>query len=172
MVLADNLNVSPRDLKRAREQLVGPEKYKKYYERRLDDFDQKPNKRVSFNLAGFLVSFFWAFYRGMYLFGFLGFLMSAGGFYLILWQNIGQVGPYVMLGNICMLLPHLFFGLFGNYLYSRNLTKLLQEGLLLPKTKRDAFFKEYGSGNTRIVLGLVFAYVFVLVALTLSSATA
>lgn len=165
----ENLNVSRRDLNEMEELLIG-EKHYAYYRKRFDAFEANSGRKVSFNLSALIASFFWAFYRGLYLAGFIGLLVTLGGFYLVISQQATEVTPFIIFGNILTFLPNLFFGLFGNYLYHGNLMPLLREGLMLPKSKQKAFFKEYSGGNTRIVVGLLFAVVFVIVALTLSAA--
>lgn len=162
------LHLSARDIKRVRTQIVGESKID-YYTKIFDRFDMYPDKKISFNIFALLASYFWAFYRGLYLHGAVGMVAVLGGFYMVLFQNPSTVTPWVVIGNILMLLPSFFFGLFGNYTYYKSITPLIQEGLLLPKSKQEKFFKEYAGGNGRIVLGLVFASVFILFALTFSA---
>lgn len=169
MNISENLSVSKRDLIEVEKQLIGEKRYD-YYRQRFDLFEANNRRKWSLNLSALIASFFWAFYRGLYLAGFIGLLVTLGGFYLVISQQATEVTPIIVAGNILTFLPNLVFGVFGNRLYYDNIMPLLHEGLLLPRSKQASFFKEYSGGNTRIVVGLLFAVVFIIIALSLSAA--
>ncbi len=146
------------ELRRLRKRLVG-DHYDRY-EKKFDKMRQS-SLPVSFHLPAFLLSYFWAFYRGLYVMGFVAMLSVLGGFYLVLSQNAHSVTPPVVLGNILMAAPALFFGFFGIFFYQRFIDRTIQVGLSLPKSKQESYFGECAGGNLRLSLGMIFATVFV-----------
>lgn len=160
------LNISTRERKKFRHKLIGEESIT-YYEGKFSAM-ARDHKKWSFNIAGFIFSFFWAFYRGLYGWGLLGMLSFMGGFYLVLLQGTEEINALIVIGNIFTLLPCLLFGFFGNYLYQQALENIITQGLELPKSKQEKWFDEYSGGNVRIVLGVIFASVFIVVAFLLS----
>ncbi len=165
----ESLNISTRDRKRLRRELIGDGSLK-YYEGKFATME-RDHKKWSFNIAGLIFGYFWAFYRGLYGWGFLALLSFMGGFYLILLQGTEAINTWVVVGNILTLLPGITFGFFGNHLYRQALDSFIDQGLALPKSKQKKWFDEYAGGNVRIVLGLIFASVFIIVAFVLSVAT-
>lgn len=169
MSTKESLNVSERDRKRLRRELIG-EKGLKYYEGKFATME-RAHKKWSLNVAGLFLSYFWAFYRGLYGWGFLGMLSFMGGLYMVLLQGTQTINAWVVLGNILTLLPNIAFGFFGNHLYRKALDSFIEQGLALPKSKQKKWFDEYAGGNVRIVLGLIFASVFIVTAFVLSIAS-
>ncbi len=110
------------------EAFVGPEK-SSYYVLLFERFDAGGSK-VSWNLPAALITQWWMLYRGMFLWGFLGYpLLNALGFFLLgMLVGIGGVGPGASIGIIYLVgIPASFLltGLYGNKIYHGHVNKLI-----------------------------------------------
>lgn len=165
--MKNRLSLSDAETQRLRRQLIG--KKADHYERRWTKMDARGH-RFALHPAGLVLSYLWAFYRGLYGWGILAMASSLAGFYLMLRYGQGDaITPAVIAANALSLWPNLLFGLRGDDLYRRALDAIIQEGLTRPKSKQAAYFKDYEDGNARVVLGILICTLAVAIALILST---
>jgi type II secretory pathway pseudopilin PulG len=110
------------------EAFIGPEK-SGYYVPFFERFDAGGSK-ISWSLPAALITQWWMLYRGMFLWGFLGYpLLNSLGFFLLgMLIGIGGISPGASMGIIYLVgIPASFVvtGLYGNKIYHSHVNKLI-----------------------------------------------
>ena len=158
--------IKTKDLNREYKRFIG-EKKLDYYLTKFERMEEKGTK-ISFNLCGLIFSFFWCFYRKMFVPGAIflayNFLVMYISMRFISSTSTIVSGVFAVLN----LIPPLICGFFGNYLYSNYVHSCIAKSLNMPNLQKEKFYKENGDTSTRITLGIVVAYVVFSLALMLS----
>ena len=158
--------IKAKDLNREYKRFIG-EKKLDYYLTRFERMEAKGSK-VSFNLCGLIFSFFWCFYRKMFV---PGALLLAYSFILMYVSMRFVTTPSMAVSGLFALLnlvPLVICGFFGNYLYSSYVHSCIEKSLNMPNLQKEKFYKENGDTSVRITLGIVVAYIIFSLALVLS----
>lgn len=127
------------DAREVRERLIGEKA--EYYLPRFEKMETL-NSYISWNWAAFIFGSFWMLYRKMYAFCIAA--MAASFF-------VGTVDSALL-----NLLLSIAFGVFGNYLYMRDIDKRTQKALDLQPEEREEYIQQY-SGTSQKAVWIVLA---------------
>lgn len=155
------LAMKKKDLNKEYAAFVGEDKAK-YYLNKFEKMNDK-DKKISFNISAFFFSTYWCFYRKLFLPGTIFLVLNFAGLYVSFMLQMG------LMGNILTAIPALVCGFFGNYLYLDYANKSITKAADMSKEEKAKFYENNGDTSTRIVLGIIAAFLFFGLALLFSA---
>lgn len=150
-----------KELNREYAAFVGEEK-SKYYLKKFEAMNDKGNK-LSINFSALFFSTYWCFYRKLFLQGTICLACSFAGLYISLMLQMPTIGQALMF------IPSLACGLFGNYFYYNYANSAISKALTLKSQDKEKYYATNGDTSTRIVLGILAAFLFFGLALFFSA---
>lgn len=159
-------NLKAKELRKEYAAFIGDEKNTEYYLKRFDKMGDSGSK-LNINIAAFFFSTYWCFYRKLFGPGAIFLLMNFAGLYISLMKP-----DLATLGSIMVFVPAIVCGLFGNYLYMSYARKNIAVGIEMGYEAKNKHYANNGGTSTRIVLGIIAAFIFFGMALFFSAGPA
>ena len=157
----NSMQFTPKELQAEYAAFLMEEKQIAYYTKRFQKIKKK-NSPFNFNIFAFFFSVYWCFYRKMFGWGCLGFLLTLIGLYSNFAYGISTVSAVISF------FLSVFFGCFGNYCYLRYVEKSIAYAQTLPPERKKKYYKENGGNGTKMLLCILFVSLVISFALAAS----